>query len=75
MIPVANWWTTVLLPIVQDAGLSYVLLWRNSRPNHYYAPYPGQASADDFKVFATNPQIMLETKARQARLYRPLQSN
>jgi mannan endo-1,4-beta-mannosidase len=51
MVKIDDWWTSTLLPVVQDAGLSYVLVWRNGRPDHYYAPYPGQKSAEDFKAF------------------------
>lgn len=51
MVKIPNWWTKTLLPVVQDAGLAYVLVWRNGRPDHYYAPYPGQKSAGDFKAF------------------------
>lgn len=46
-----DWWTRILLPAMKDYELSYVLLWRNGRPDHYYVPYPGQKSADDFKQF------------------------
>jgi mannan endo-1,4-beta-mannosidase len=28
-----------------------MLVWRNGRPDHYYAPYPGQVSAEAFKEF------------------------
>lgn len=57
-IPIANWWTEVLLPAVEKYPISYVLLWRNARerPNHYYVPYPGQKSADDFVKFYNNPK-------------------
>ncbi len=65
-----NWWTKTLMPISQQAGLSYVLLWRNGRQDHYYAPYPGQVSADDFKTFTAYPEVFLEKKARQAGLYK-----
>ncbi len=52
-IPIANWWTGVLLPIVDKYPISYVMVWRNAREreNHYYAPYPGQKSAADFIKF------------------------
>lgn len=52
-IPVADWWTNVLFPVLDNYPVSYVLVWRNAHdiPNHYYAPYPGQVSADDFVEF------------------------
>lgn len=54
------WWTEVLYQSIKDYPVSYVLTWRNAcdQPNHYYAPFPGQESAEDFKVFAALDQIM-----------------
>lgn len=59
-IPIANWWTGVLLPAIEEYPISYVLTWRNAREraNHYYAPYPGQKSADDFVKFYNNPKTL-----------------
>ena len=52
-IPDSTWWTQTLLPIVSKYPLSYMLVWRNAREKvtHYYAPYPGQVSANDFVEF------------------------
>ena len=52
-IPIADWWTRVLLPVADRYPISYVMVWRNARerPDHYYAPYPGQLSAADFVTF------------------------
>ncbi|GHA78452.1 glycoside hydrolase family 26 protein [Pontibacter akesuensis] len=66
-----DWWTETLLPIIQNSGLSYVLLWRNGRPDHYYAPYPGQASASDFKSFYQNPGTLFGKEVKAANLYGP----
>lgn len=64
-IPIANWWTGILLNgIIADKdtmGISYVLVWRNANPaydrkEHFYAPYPGQKSAKDFQVFYDDPR-------------------
>ncbi|MEP7321995.1 MAG: glycosyl hydrolase [Saprospiraceae bacterium] len=46
-----NWWTHIVNPIIQDSGLSYLLVWRNGRPDHFYAPFEGHSSAEDFKIF------------------------
>lgn len=53
-LPVSDWWTGVLYPAIKDYPLVYVLTWRNASdmPGHFYAPWPGQASADDFRAFA-----------------------
>ena len=71
-IPDPQWWTQVLLPIVKDAGLSYVLVWRNARPDHYYAPYPGQVSAEDFKSFYREPDIIFGKEVARENLYAPI---
>ncbi|MFZ5941632.1 MAG: glycoside hydrolase family 26 protein [Bacteroidota bacterium] len=53
-----NWFTGVVLPVLKTnestQRASWMLLWRNGRPDHFYAPYPGQQSADDFIVFAAD---------------------
>lgn len=60
-IPDSKWWTETLYPAVTKyPGLSYVLVWRNAREKvtHFYAPYPGQVSADDFVEFYKNPKTL-----------------
>ena len=68
-LPVRNWWTgTLLNGIITDEetlGISYVLVWRNANPSfdrkdHFYAPYPGQKSAADFKLFYDDPRTWFE---------------
>ncbi len=56
-----KWWTEVLYPAMKDYPVSYVLVWRNAcdQPNHYYAPFPGQQSADDFKEFAALEDVVM----------------
>ncbi|NQU86229.1 MAG: beta-mannosidase, partial [Mariniphaga sp.] len=39
-------------------GISYVLVWRNGRPDHFFAPYPGQKSAKDFIKFKNDKSIL-----------------
>ena len=54
-IPQKDWWTATLYNAIKDYPLAYVLTWRNAcdKAEHFYAPYPGQESAEDFKVFAS----------------------
>lgn len=56
------WWTEVLYQVMKDYPVSYVLTWRNAcdahMQHHFYAPFPGQESAEDFKAFAALPQMM-----------------
>lgn len=63
------WWSAVLLEAVKDSGLSYVLVWRNGRPDHYYAPYPSHPSSDDFKKVVEEGKFLLENAVRSVRLY------
>ncbi len=52
----AKWWTSVLYEAIKDYPVSYALVWRNAcdadKQHHFYAPFPGHESAEDFKVFA-----------------------
>lgn len=49
----ADWWTQTLLPAIVEYPICYLLVWRNAhdKEGHFYAPYPGHASADDFVNF------------------------
>lgn len=59
----SDWFTATLLPILQKVKVSYVLVWRNAyqSPTHYYAPTVGHAAAEDFKTFARNKNILMES--------------
>ncbi len=61
-IPNPKWWTSVLYEAVKDHPVSYVLTWRNAcdadMQHHHYAPYPGHASAEDFKAFAETDRML-----------------
>jgi mannan endo-1,4-beta-mannosidase len=54
-IPDSTWFTGVVLPVIKaDASTRntcWVLFWRNGRPDHFYAPFPGHPSAPDFIKF------------------------
>jgi mannan endo-1,4-beta-mannosidase len=67
-IPDSTWWTKTLLPAVTGTGISYLLVWRNAcnRPNHFYAPYPGQISADDFRKFYDNKETIFLNEIQNA---------
>ncbi len=60
-IPDASWWTEVLYPAIKDYPLAYVLTWRNAcdMEGHFYAPWPGQVSAEDFRAFADMEKIVM----------------
>ena len=58
----AKWWTEVLYPAMEGFPVSYVLLWRNAcdenMQHHFYGPFPGHESEEDFKAFAAKDQMM-----------------
>ncbi len=71
-VPYANWWTDVLWNAIKDYKISYVLLWRNAnnRPDHFYAPYPGQMSEINFKEFYKLPQTLFQEDVTKENLYK-----
>lgn len=56
-----NWWTEVLLPVIEKYPVSYTMVWRNAydKPEHFYVPFEGEASAEDFRQFVSNKKIIL----------------
>jgi len=71
-IPNANWWTDVLAPLLSQCNtLSYLLIWRNHGPEHHYAPYPGQVSAENFRQFYKAGQVMFQDKLTPLNVYGP----
>jgi mannan endo-1,4-beta-mannosidase len=71
-IPDSTWWTAVLWPAIKDHKISYVLMWRNAidRPNHFYAPYPGQVSADNFIEFYSLPGTIFQQELTAFNIYK-----
>jgi len=61
-IPNEKWFTEVVLSTLNANAstrkVAWILFWRNGRPDHYYAPYPGHASVPDFMEFM-NHDLML----------------
>ncbi len=63
-IPISDWFTRVLYKAIEPYKPVYVLLWRNAFdiPGHFYAPYPGHPSEDDFIQFKNMPDIFFQTE-------------
>jgi mannan endo-1,4-beta-mannosidase len=61
-IPDSNWWTGKLLPAIMNDSIkiAFVMVWRNDRESHHYAPYPGHKSAPDFIKFKNDPRVLFE---------------
>jgi mannan endo-1,4-beta-mannosidase len=77
-IPASTWWTEIILPAVLEneytRRITYFLVWRNAnyqreQRNHYYAPFPGQVSANDFVRFRSHPFVLFEDDLPD--MYRP----
>lgn len=74
-IPLADWWTKTLYPTIINHNISYVLFWRNAgyykntKQMHYYVPYKGQVSAEDFRKFSKLNETYFEKRAAEAKLY------
>lgn len=60
-LPDPFWWTESLSPAISGFPVSYILTWRNSdeKPNHYYAPFIGEPSSEDFKTWLKKDKITL----------------
>ncbi len=68
-IPTADWWTKVLLPVMAKYKTSYILVWRNAGMEQYFAPYPGQISADDFKIFSKSSHAIFQNRLTPLGIY------
>jgi mannan endo-1,4-beta-mannosidase len=71
-IPDPEWWTKVFYAAAKDFPVSYALFWRNAanRPNHYYMPYPGQVSEEDFRKFYALPGTLFLKDIEKIKLYK-----
>jgi mannan endo-1,4-beta-mannosidase len=68
-LPNPRWWTDIMLTSIlsneKTKRISYFLVWRNAnfereKRDHFYAPYPGQLSAENFVEFKTHPFVLFE---------------
>lgn len=68
-IPDPGWWTEVLLPAISGYPASYVVVWRNAhdKPGHYYAPWPGQVSEENFREFHSDGRTVFAREMNQIR--------
>ena len=75
-VPNEKWWTETLLKAIGDNKISYVLVWRNhgyqesTKRMHYYAPFKGQLSANDFVEFYQLNSTLFEKDVKNEKLYR-----
>jgi hypothetical protein len=72
-IPDSTWWTETLWPAIRDHRISYVLVWRNAhnKPGHFYAPYPGHISGQDFLSFYNLPETLFQSDVTALGINKP----
>ncbi len=76
-VPYAEWWTETLQKAIGNNKISYVLAWRNHGMNkdvtparmHYYVPYKGQVSENDFIKFYNLDKTLFEKDVNAEKLY------
>ena len=68
-ITAPNWFTENLLGQIKTSPLArqiaYFMVWRNARPDHFYAPYPGHPSVPGFLEFHADPLTVFENDKPQ----------
>ncbi|MBC7418982.1 MAG: beta-mannosidase, partial [Pedobacter sp.] len=75
-IPAKEWWKATLWDAVKDYKISYVMVWRNQgwleseKKEHFYAPYKGQVSADNFEDFYKLDRTLFEKDVAKQNLYK-----
>ncbi len=69
-MPMEDWWTQTLYPVLQNSGLSYVLVWRNTNLNSYWGVFKGQKSEVDFKRFSKYKHIYFLPRISSKNFYR-----
>lgn len=70
-LTIPNFWTErILNPILageEAQQITYVMVWRNAnlereKTEQFFAPYPEQATAEDFKTFFAHPFVLFESE-------------
>ena len=71
-IPDSTWWTEAFWPAIRDHRISYALVWRNAhnKPGHFYAPYPGHVSEQDFIAFYNLPETLFQSDVTELGIYK-----
>ena len=66
----ANWWPTVLLPIVSKYPIAYVLTWRNTyNPNLLATQNTKKPFPDDFLIFYNSPRSLFLKDIQKENIY------
>ncbi|MDE1191090.1 MAG: glycosyl hydrolase [Arachidicoccus sp.] len=76
-VPYATWWTDKLMKGISHHKIAYMLVWRNAgqigtpeHPHiHYYVPFNGDISGDDFIKFYNLKSTLFLKDAAKEKLY------
>ncbi|WP_051201379.1 glycoside hydrolase family 26 protein [Christiangramia portivictoriae] len=60
-----DWWTNTLYEGIKKSGISWVLLWRNARLDHYFSTYPDDISAENFREFEKLEESLFLDQVKQ----------
>jgi mannan endo-1,4-beta-mannosidase len=67
----ADWWSTVLLPVVNKYPVGYILTWRHAfRPRLSIQGAPLKPFPDDFMNFYKSPRSLFLKKVQEADVYK-----
>jgi mannan endo-1,4-beta-mannosidase len=65
-IPDSTWYTDVLLKHIRTDSLTnriaFAMVWRNAYQGHHYVPYPGHPAEANFREFAADPNVLMESE-------------
>lgn len=67
-IPVSTYFTQAVYPVISEYRISWILFWRNAwepdKPDHFYVPYEGHSSAEDFREFVGKEKILMNEEIK-----------
>ncbi len=66
-LPIADWWTNVLDKNISEKDIAWALVWRNARKSHFYAPYKGHKSEEDFRKFSALEHVLFLEEIKKIR--------
>jgi mannan endo-1,4-beta-mannosidase len=68
-IPDPTYFTQTVYPVISRYKIAWILFWRNAlekdRPDHFYVPFAGHLSEDDFIRFVNEDNILMNKDAGQ----------
>lgn len=68
-IPSTTYFSETVYPLISKYKIAWVLFWRNAwsptQRNHFYLPYKGQQSAEDFRKFTEFKNVLLNNDLKK----------